>query len=289
MDEIADDGGLFHPAGIGVVEIIAGAGPAELGDDDALAGMHLAQLVVKLEAVVDRMGVIKTLPVRQDMRGDEVDGRGELRMVDPNCPDFASSYRDRALPFHLLDELDQVVDGHLGAQRGFVADDDGVDVAIVAGEIESGADFALVAFLVLVDPGADRDLKPELSGDRRYELGAACRRIGADGARVGRDSLQIGTDLFGGGALTDIGVRRIRERGVGDARELTGEIRCSFFGSQQCPQPCMHARYKREHSYDGAHRLSTTRGEGYTGPNLSPRFDVGRKAMRLPCERQTNK
>ena len=239
--------------------------------------------------MVDRVGVIKALPVGQDVRGDEVDGRGELRMVDPDRPDFASGYRDRALPFHLLDELDQVVDGHLGAQRGFVADDDGVDVAVVAGEIESGADFALVALLVLVDPGADRDLQAELGGDRRHELGAAGRRIGADGARVGRDSLQIGTDLFGGGALTSIGVRRIRERGVGDARELTGEIRCSFFGSQQCPQPCMHARYKREHSYDGAHRLSTTRGEGYTGPNLSPRFDVDRKAMRLPCERRTNK
>ena len=195
------------------------------------------------------------------MRGDEVDGRGELRMVDPDRPDFASGYRDRALPLHLLDELDQVVDGHLGAQRGFVADDDGVDVAVVAGEVERGADFALVALLVLVDPGADRDLQAEFGGDRRHELGAAGRRIGADGARIGRDSLQIGADLFGGGALTSIGVRRIRERGVGDARELTGEIRSSFFRSQQRPQPGMHARYKREHSYDGAHRLSTTRGE----------------------------
>ena len=74
MDEIADDGCLFHAAGIGVVEIVACARPAELGDDDALARMHLAQLVVELEGVVDRMGVIKTLPVGQDMRGDEIDG-----------------------------------------------------------------------------------------------------------------------------------------------------------------------------------------------------------------------
>ena len=194
-----------------------------------LPGMHLAQLVVELEAVVDRVGVIKTFPVGQDMRGDEVDRRGELRMVDPDRPDFASGDRDRALPLHLLDELDQVVDGHLGAQRGFVADDDGVDVAVMAGEIERRADFALVALLVLVDPGADRDLQAEFGGDRRHQLGAAGRRIGADGARIGRDSLQIGTDLFGGGALTSIGVRRIRERGVGDARELTGEIRRNFF------------------------------------------------------------
>src|SRR6516225_83566 len=40
----------------------------------------------------------------------------------------------------------------------------------------------------------------------------------------------------------------------------------------------MHARYKREHSGDDAHRLLTTRGEGHRGPNPSPRFDYGRKA-----------
>ena len=182
-------------------------------------------------------------------------------MVDPDRPDFASGYRHRALPLHLLDELDQVVDAHLGAQRGFIADDDGVDVAVVTGQLQRRADFAFVALLVLVDPGADRDLETKFGGDRRHELGAAGRRIGPDGAGIGRDSLQIGTDLFGGGALTSIGVRRIRERGVGHAHELTGEIRRNFFSSQQCPQPCMHARYQREYSGDGAHRLSTTRGE----------------------------
>ena len=55
MDEIADDGGLFDAAGIGVVEIVACARPAELGDDDALARVHLAQLVVELDRVVDRV------------------------------------------------------------------------------------------------------------------------------------------------------------------------------------------------------------------------------------------
>ncbi len=74
MDEIADDGCLLHAAGIGVVEIVAGARPAELGDDDALARVHLAQLVVELEGVVDRVRVIEALPVGQDMRGDEIDG-----------------------------------------------------------------------------------------------------------------------------------------------------------------------------------------------------------------------
>ena len=53
-DEIAQNLGLFHAAGIGVMEVVAGARPAEFGDHDPLAGMHLAQLVVELDGVVDR-------------------------------------------------------------------------------------------------------------------------------------------------------------------------------------------------------------------------------------------
>ena len=78
------------------MEIIAGAGPTEFGDDDPLAGMHLAQPVVELDGVVDRAGGVEALPVGQDMRGDEVDGRCELGMIDPDRPNFTCSYRDWA-------------------------------------------------------------------------------------------------------------------------------------------------------------------------------------------------
>ena len=54
-DEITQHLGLLDPAGIGVVEIVAGARPAEFGDHDPLAGMHPAQLVVELDGVVDRV------------------------------------------------------------------------------------------------------------------------------------------------------------------------------------------------------------------------------------------
>jgi hypothetical protein len=45
----------------------------------------------------------------------------------------------------------------------------------------------------------------------------------------------------------------------------------------------MHARYKREHGSDGAHRISTTRGED-TWPNLSPR--LGNEYEEAANERQ---
>ena len=188
------------------MEIVTRAWPAEFGDHDALAGMHLPQLVVELDGVVHRMGGVEAFPVRQDVRGDEVNGRCQLRMIDPDRPDFTGSDRHRALPLHLLDEVDQLRHGHLGSQRGFVADDDGVDVAVMAGKLQRGANFTVVAGLILVDPGADRDFQSELGRYRWNELGAASRRIGADGVRVGRYRLQIGANLLRRRALATIGV-----------------------------------------------------------------------------------
>ncbi len=162
--------------------------------------MRPAQLVVELDGVIDRVRGVDAFPVGQDVRGDEIDRRGKLGMVEPDRPDFTGGDRDRARPLDLLDELDELVDGHLAAQHRLVADHDGVDVAVVAGEVERRADFPLVALLVLVEPGADRDLEAELGGDRRHQLGAAGRRIGADRPGIGRDGLQVGANLRGGRA-----------------------------------------------------------------------------------------
>jgi len=78
------------------MEIVTGAGPAELGNDDALTGVRAAQLVVELDRMVDRARDVESFPVGQDVGGDEVDDRGELRMIDPDRPDFACSHRHRA-------------------------------------------------------------------------------------------------------------------------------------------------------------------------------------------------
>ena len=95
-DEVAQHDRLLDAAGIGVVEIVAGARPAEFGDHDPLAGVHPAQLVVELDGVVDRIGGVEPLPIGQDMRGNEIDGRGELRMIDPDRPDFTGRHGDWA-------------------------------------------------------------------------------------------------------------------------------------------------------------------------------------------------
>ncbi len=60
--EIAQHHGLLEPAGIGIAQIVAGAGPAELRDHDPLAGELLAQELVHRDSLVDRLLVGEVLP-----------------------------------------------------------------------------------------------------------------------------------------------------------------------------------------------------------------------------------
>ena len=140
-----------------------------------------------------------------------------LRMVDPDRPDFAGRDRYRAQPLHALTSLisssmsltrtsalracplptrNVAPCRQVATQRGLVADHDRVDVAVAARERDGGLDFPLVAGLVLVDPDAERDLEPELGGNRRHQLDAAGRAVGADGVGVGAEKLQVGADLL---------------------------------------------------------------------------------------------
>ena len=76
--ELAQHHGLLHPAGLGGMAVVAGARPAEFGDDDALARMHLPQGVIMAHGLVEHVGRPDALPVRQNVGGDEVHVRGEL-------------------------------------------------------------------------------------------------------------------------------------------------------------------------------------------------------------------
>ena len=64
---------MLDASGIGLEHIVARAGPAELGDHDALARMRLPQLGVELDGFVDSLGCNESVPVGEDVGGDEVD------------------------------------------------------------------------------------------------------------------------------------------------------------------------------------------------------------------------
>ena len=72
-DEIADYHGLLDPSRLGIVHVIAGAWPAELGNHNALARIDPAQLIIGRDREVDRLSDGAAVPVGQDVGGDEVD------------------------------------------------------------------------------------------------------------------------------------------------------------------------------------------------------------------------
>ncbi len=220
----------------------------------------------------------EAVPVRQDMGGDEVDRRGQLRMVDPDRPDFAGRDRYRAHPLHALHDLDQLGDalfdlqlfevlsrpfrfrpqrrlvaGEVATQRGLVADHDRVDVAVAARERDGGLDFPFVAGLVLVDPDAERHLEPELGGNCRHELDAAGRAIGADGVGIGAENLQVGANLLRRRTVAVIRMLRSPVRRIGNAGKRRIDIGDRLLPLEQSPQAGMHADDERHHSSDGAH------------------------------------
>ena len=211
-NEIAQHRGLRQTAGIGVMSIVPRARPAELGDHDALAGIHLAQAIVAADGVVDRDVLRTAFPVGKDVDGDVIDRGDKLRMVAPDAPDFTGRHRHLRLALDALDHLDQAgdVDVFLGAvdadlisrrfrvlqvlqlfgrkiellvadQRGlaavdgFVADHDAVDIGVSTGKFDDRANFALVALGIIVEPGAGRDFQSELVCDRRHQFDALRR------------------------------------------------------------------------------------------------------------------
>ncbi len=253
-DEVAQHQRLLERARVGVAQIVALARPAELGDHDALAGEQVAQQVVAVDGLVDRLVRAEVFPIGQHVRCDEIDVGAEVGIVAPDVPDLAGGdgHADRAL--HLLDHLDEVFDLLLAAVDHLVADHDADDVAVLAGELDGGLDLALVAILVLVDPGADGDLEAELGRDRRHQFHAARGRIEADRARHRRQRLHVGADFFDGRNVVDVGVGRALERRVGDAGQEAVEIGRGFPVAQDSPQPCMERRHEQQNGGDNAHR-----------------------------------
>ena len=141
-DEVAQHRRLLERAGLGVPQIVAGAWPAEFGNDDPFAGKFLAQQLVAIDRLIDRLLVREIFPIRQDVSGNEVDAgckrrlvtRGAIGIVTPDVPDFARGDGNIDGFLDPFDEVDQVFDLLLAAVERFVADHDADDVAVALGK-----------------------------------------------------------------------------------------------------------------------------------------------------------
>ena len=109
-DEIAQHRGLLERAGLGVAQIVAGAGPAEFGNDDPFSRKLVAQQLVHGDRLVDRLLVREIFPIGQHVGADEISGVGELRMIAPDVPDLAGRHGNIDGLLDPLDQLSQPID-----------------------------------------------------------------------------------------------------------------------------------------------------------------------------------
>src|SRR5205823_12550689 len=91
-----------------------------------------AQFVIELDGLIDGLSCVESVPVRQNMGGDEVDRGSKLRVLDPYRPDFAGRDRHRTLSLYSLDQPQEVVDRLFRAQRALIADRDRIALAVAA-------------------------------------------------------------------------------------------------------------------------------------------------------------
>src|SRR5262249_11593208 len=92
-DEIANDLRLRYRIWHSFVAIEPSARPAKLGDDDTLAGIGLAEPLVDPYRVVHGGGAWDSFPKRADVHCEIIDGRGKLRMFEPDGPHFGGADR----------------------------------------------------------------------------------------------------------------------------------------------------------------------------------------------------
>src|SRR5262249_56562898 len=144
-------------AWIGLAHVVAGAGPAEFGDYDTLARMRGAQLVIELDGLINGLSCAESVPVRENVGGDEVDRGSKLWVLDPHRPNFARGDRYRTLSLYALDEPHQIINRLFGAQRGLVADHDRIDVAVAAGTPKGELHLSPVSRLLFFYPNATRN------------------------------------------------------------------------------------------------------------------------------------
>src|SRR5688572_22141022 len=120
-------------------------------------------------------------------------------------------------------------------------------------KVDRGAQLALVALLVLVDPRADSGAQPEFIGDARHQFSASRGGVGADRPRLGGDDLEIGANLRRRRPIAFIGVLSALIWGERNAGQRPGDIRRRYLFAGGGPQRRMHAYNKRNDTSSDAH------------------------------------
>ena len=162
------------------------------------------------------------------MHGDEIDGVGEFRMVQPDMPGLGGGDRHMGLGFDLGDVGHQFRHGQIATQDGLVADHDLLDVRIRVGDLHDLGQLGGVFRRFAVQPRAQGDVEVHALGQSRNGAEIALDRIGTDVAGVLGDQCQVRLDLRRAGV--DVLRRALarmegRERVAANVPMIGGNIR----------------------------------------------------------------
>jgi hypothetical protein len=159
----------------------AGAGPAEFGHQNVFVGKggdHSPANGIDVAGRVAR-GNGEVLPVGQDVDADEIDGRGDLAVTQPEFPHIGIRHRHRDLRLDLSDDPDQVGARHLAPQQDLVAHDDcGDHVRKPLRQGDRSLDLVAATIRLVGQPQALQHLHPVTSGDFRDLVEPVIDRVG---------------------------------------------------------------------------------------------------------------
>ncbi|MNC13315.1 hypothetical protein D3C75_610580 [compost metagenome] len=133
----------------------------------------MLQFAGAVEDELDRILHRHELPVGQDVRGNQVDVPGQLRMFLPDVPLFTGGHGHLHGCAYPVQIFDQVFRCDLFTEQRFVADHHPHHAARRVGQLDGRGDFALVALQVRADPDPQRHPQAEFLGQARdIRLGA---------------------------------------------------------------------------------------------------------------------
>ena len=126
--------------------------------------------------------------------------------------------------FSQICQGDEIVHAHVAAQEHFVADQDAIDVVVLARHFHQRGNLVVVVLAAMIQPGTGHDLEAVSFRDRRYR-GILQRRISADAVGVFRQQLQVGIDLIRGRINEIVRILITLIWRVGEAGDLAGPVR----------------------------------------------------------------
>jgi hypothetical protein len=243
-EELAYEPRLLGGRGDRAADAVAAARPADLADHHAFHRERALQLLVAGEGVIERVGCGHPFPVRQQVRGDEVDVAGELRVAQPHVPRLGGGHRLLREPLHPLEVCDQLVHREVAAQERLVAHHDPLDVRVLARGADRRRDLHVVVVGAPVEPGAERDANAPVAGERDH-VGVLDRAVRADPAGHARDTGEVLGELVLGREAAAGRVLVALEPAVCDAGDRSIPVR--QLERRVEPSPCAEVERRQQH------------------------------------------